>query len=67
MESFGGDEEEVKQKRVEYVFFLDWCHDSFWGIERCDVWSQGKVTLYAWAWEKENFYVAGQVRENSCV
>lgn len=53
---FGGGVGE-KQKRVEYVFFLDYCHDSVSGIERSDVWLQERATLYAWS----------QVREILCV
>lgn len=45
---FCGGEVGVKQKRAEYVFFLDYCHDSVSGIERSDVWPQERATLYAW-------------------
>lgn len=47
LESFYGGGVEAKQKWVEYVFFLDYCHGSVWGIERSDVWPKGRVILYA--------------------
>lgn len=61
LESFYGGG--VKQRRVEYVFFLDYCHDSVSGIERGDVWPQERVTLYAWPRVREMLCFWTQVKE----
>lgn len=73
LESFCGGGVEAKQTRAEYLFFLDYCHGFVWGIERSDVWPQGRATLYAsvlarempctWTQVKETLYAWTQMME----